>query len=402
MGLNRPTPVFGRRDTQSFGPSEVTGLRQRLMEARAAAGAAGLWVLENKVAGDGSIHRTPLQPLPFRIGRSPGLQLVLQSAHVSKAHAEIYTDGVALRVRDLGSRNGTFLNREQVTDAPLHDGDVLHLGDFEFRVTRDVSPEREDDDAGTLVRTAPLSRHFMAGAANVARLLAERAVTMFFQPIVSLPSLRVVAYEALGRGRLEGLPESPVELFDLAGALGPEKQAELSRLFRLKAVELVRDRAEPPVLFLNTHPVELEAPGLVESLEELRTMAPNVDLILEIHESALTDIPFITSLRGRLLEINVGLAYDDFGIGQARLLELAEAPPHYLKFDRKFVRGLDEAPTSRQRLVASLVAAARELLVKTVAEGVETEQEAAACMRAGFLLAQGYHFGRPGPVETIG
>ncbi len=398
---NRPTPVFGRRDTQSFGPSEVTGLRQRLMEARAAAGAAGLWVLENKVAGDGSIHRTPLQPLPFRIGRSAGLQLVLQSAHVSKAHAEIYTDGVALRVRDLGSRNGTFLNREQVTDAPLHDGDVLHLGDFEFRVTRDVPPEK-DDDVGTLVRTAPLSRHFTAGAALVPRLLADRAVTMFFQPIVSLPSTRVVAYEALGRGRLEGLPENPVELFDLAGALGPEKQAELSRLFRRKAVELVRERPEPPVLFLNTHPVELESPGLVESLEDLRTFAPNVDLILEIHESALTDISFITSLRGRLLEINVGLAYDDFGIGQARLLELAEAPPHYLKFDRKFVRGLDGAPTSRQRLVASLVAAARELLVKTVAEGVETEEEAAACMRAGFSHAQGYHFGRPGPVETVG
>jgi EAL domain-containing protein (putative c-di-GMP-specific phosphodiesterase class I) len=224
---------------------------------------------------------------------------------------------------------------------------------------------------------------------------------MFFQPIVSLPSMRVVAYEALGRGRLEGLPESPVELFDLAGALGPEKQAELSRLFRHRAVELVRDRPEPPVLFLNTHPVELESPGLIESLEELRTFAPNVDLILEIHESALTDISFITSLRGRLLEINVGLAYDDFGIGQARLLELAEAPPHYLKFDRKFVRGLDSAPTSRQRLVASLVAAARELLVKTVAEGVETEDEAAACMRAGFTHAQGYHFGRPGPVETM-
>jgi EAL domain-containing protein (putative c-di-GMP-specific phosphodiesterase class I) len=403
MGLNRPTPVFGRRDTQSFGPSEVTLLRQRLVEARATAGAAGLWVLENRVAEDGSIHRTLVLPLPFRIGRSPGLPLVLHSVHVSKVHAEIYSDKLSLRVRDLGSRNGTFLNREQVTDAPLHDGDVLHIGDFEFRVTRDVPPEEEEDEyAGTLVRTAPLSRNFAAGATLLPRLLAERAVTMLFQPIVSLPSLRVVAYEALGRGRLEGLPEGPVELFDLAGALGPEKQAELSRLFRRTAVELVRDRPEPPVLFLNTHPVEFENPGLLESLEELRTFAPNVDLILEIHESALTDIEFITSLRGRLLEINVGLAYDDFGASQARLFELAEAPPHYLKFDRKFVRGLHEAPTTRQRLVASLVAAARELLVKTVAEGVETQDEAAACVRAGFSHAQGYHFGRPAPVETIG
>lgn len=403
MSADRATTIPGARDTQSFSPADTGELRIQLLEARAAAGAAGLWVLESRAGEDGSLQRTPLQPLPFRIGRNPGLQLVLSSAHVSKAHAEIYTDGLALRVRDLGSRNGTFLNREPVADATLHEGDVLHVGDHEFRVARDIPAEDEgDDDAGTLVRTAPLSRHFVSGALKIRELIDQAAVTMFFQPIVTLPSARVAAYEALGRGRMPGLPESPVELFDLAGALGSEAQADLSRLFRRKAVELVRDRPEPPLLFLNTHPVELETPGLLESLEELRNFAPQVDLVLEIHESALAQTDFITWLRGRLMEINVALAYDDFGAGQARLFELAEAPPHYLKFDRRFVTGLDHAPTSRQRLVASLVAAARELLVKTVAEGVETAEEGAACMRAGFSHAQGYHFGRPAPVEKMG
>lgn len=401
MSPDRAVPTFGRpRDTQSFGVPDTAALRAQLLEARAAAGASGLWVLECRLGDDGSLQRTPVQPVPFRVGRSAGLQLVLPSAHVSKLHAEIYTDGLALRVRDLGSRNGTFLNREKVADAALHEGDVLHFGDYEFRVTRDLPEPDVADDEGTLVRTAPLSRHFVSGAEAVRRLIDERAVTMLFQPLVTLPSGRVSAYEALGRGRLAGLPESPVELFDLAGALGAEAQAELSRLFRRRAVELVRDLPEPPLLFLNTHPVELEIPGLLESLEELRTFAPQVDLVLEIHESALAQTDFITWLRGRLMEINVALAYDDFGAGQARLFELAEAPPHYLKFDRRFITGLDHAPTSRQRLVASLVAAARELLVKTVAEGVETAEEAAACMRAGFSHAQGYHFGRPAPVEA--
>jgi pSer/pThr/pTyr-binding forkhead associated (FHA) protein len=49
-----------------------------------------------------------------------------------RPHAEIYTDGLTLRVRDLGSRNGTFLNRAPVKDGPLHDGDVLHVGNYEF------------------------------------------------------------------------------------------------------------------------------------------------------------------------------------------------------------------------------------------------------------------------------
>ena len=401
MSTDRATIPIRARDTQGFSPSDTGQLRAMLHEARAAAGAAGLWVLESRVGEDGSLQRTPVQPLPFRIGRSPGLQLVLPSAHVSKAHAEIYTDGLALRVRDLGSRNGTFLNREPVADATLHEGDVLHVGDHEFRVARDLPGEDECDDQRTLLRTAPLSRHFISGVSKVRELIDQGAVTVLFQPLVTLPSARVAAYEALGRGRLPGLPESPVELFDLA-ALGPEAQAELSRLFRRRAVELVRDRPEPPLLFLNTHPVELEAPGLLESLEKLRSFAPQVDLVLEIHESSLAQTDFITWLRGRLMEINVALAYDDFGAGQARLFELAEAPPHYLKFDRRFVTGLDHAPTSRQRLVASLVAAARELLVKTVAEGVETAEEGAACMRAGFSHAQGYHFGRPAPVGNLG
>jgi EAL domain-containing protein (putative c-di-GMP-specific phosphodiesterase class I) len=399
MTPDRSTPSRAARDTHSFTPSDADALRAGI-EARAAAEAAGSWVLESRMGNDGSLKRTPVYPLPFRIGRTAGVGLVLSSSVVSKVHAEIYAAGPALRIRDLGSRNGTLLNRKRVEDASLHEGDTLHIGDYEFRVARDL-PETEKGNEGTVVMTAPLTRHFLAGAARVPELIEKAAVTMFFQPIVTLTSACPVAYEALGRGRLEGLPESPVELFDLAGGQGPETQALLSRLFRRKAVELVRDRPQPPLLFLNTHPVELERPGLVESLEELRALAPQVDLVLEIHESALAQPEALARMRTRLMEINVALAYDDFGVGQARLFELAEAPPHYLKFDRRFVTGLDRAPTSRQRLVASLVAAARELRVETVAEGIETPLEAAACVRAGFTHAQGYHFGRPAPVEAI-
>jgi EAL domain-containing protein (putative c-di-GMP-specific phosphodiesterase class I) len=403
MSADSSVPVFPRRhDTQEFTPTESSGLRQQLLEARAAAGAVGVWVLESKLGEDGSLQRTPLAPLPFRIGRAAGLELSLQSSHVSKTHAEIYSDGLTLRVRDLGSRNGTFLNREPVKDSVLHDGDVLHVGDYEFRVARDVVEDDAPDTEGTLLNTTPLSRHFVSGAVKVRELIDRAAVTMLFQPIVILPGSRVTAYEALGRGRHPDLPEGPVELFEMAGGLGPEAQAELSRLFRRKAVELVKDRPEPLLLFVNTHPMELERPELLlKSLEELRSYAPQVDLVLEIHESALAETAKITWLRNSLMEINVGLAYDDFGAGQARLFELAEAPPQYLKFDRRFVTGLHSAPITRQRLVASLVAAARELLVKTIAEGVEDQHEAEACERAGFLFGQGYHFARPMPIETF-
>ena len=190
-----------------------------------------------------------------------------------------------------------------------------------------------------------------------------------------------------------------MELFRIAESSGTE--ATLARLFRRKAVELARERPNVGTLFLNTHPVELQQPGLVESLEQLRNLAPRIDLILEIHESALAQPAFLATLREQLSEINVGVAYDDFGSGQARLLELAEAPPHYLKFDRRFITGIEQGPPSRRRLLSSLVAAARELLVKTIAEGVETAAEAEICERVGFTLGQGYHFGRPVPIDQV-
>jgi EAL domain-containing protein (putative c-di-GMP-specific phosphodiesterase class I) len=380
-------------DDRRAAPSrrDTLDLAARPAERRvgAAVGATSNWVLESRF-GDGDVQRTPVRPLPFTIGRAPGLTLMLPSAHVSKLHAEIYSDGLALRVRDLGSRNGTFLNHHPVRDAPLHEGDVLGIGNYEFHL------EPDDKDLSEAAETIPLTRHI--AAARVGELIQKGAVAISFQPIIAFGSGEPVAYEALGTGTLNGLPQNPVELFDIAGALGPEAQAELSRLFRRKAVELVATRRDPPLLFLNTHPADLEQPGLVPSLEELRSENPSAPLVLEVHESALADPEFILGLHGRLAELGIGLAYDDFGAGQARLLELAEAPPDYLKFDRRFVTGIETAPPSRRRLLASLVAAARELMVRTVAEGVETAAEAAECQRAGFSHAQGYYFGRPAPL----
>ncbi len=237
------------------------------------------------------------------------------------------------------------MNHQPVTERAIGDGDILHLGDFEFRIRRREAADLQREDSSETA-THPT------------------------------------------------LPRSPVELLKVAEGIGAA--AELSRLLRRRAIELVRDQATVGGLFLNTHPSELEDPVPVESMEQLRGLAPHLDLILEIHESALGHPAVMASLRDRLSEINLGLAYDDFGSGQASLLELAEAPPHYLKFDRRFIAGIDKGPPSRRRLLASLVAASRELRVKTVAEGVETAAEAEACIRLGLHARPGLLLRPPG------
>jgi EAL domain-containing protein (putative c-di-GMP-specific phosphodiesterase class I) len=362
------------------------------------------WFLETLSEG-GKLRRVRIGVLPFRVGRRQGLELVLPAESVSKLHAEIYGRGEELRLKDLGSRNGSFVNRVQVEDATLVEGDIVHFADFEFRVGRsDLSESKPESGpfghkTTVAVKRPELPHRFVEGTREMRELLRDDLVTSVFQPIVLLARGTVAAYEALGRGLHPGLPEGPLELLRIAESIG--REAELSRLFRRKAVELAVQRRDLPTVFLNTHPVEMTRPGLLESLDELRHAAPQLDLALEIHESVLSRAPAIAELRGLLLERNIALAYDDFGAGQARLLELAEAPPHYLKFDHRFISGLDQAPLAKRRLLESLLTLARELLVKTVAEGIETPGEARVCAEIGFTHAQGFHMGRPRPMAEL-
>jgi len=360
------------------------------------------WYLESLVEGGRQLRRIAVQPLPFRVGRLPDLDLTLASDSVSKEHGELFLRGGVLHVRDLGSKNGTFVNSERVGEAPLREGDIVHFAQVEFRVGRqeiDGGDELGLEPSTVSLGDLKLPEQFVEGTRELPELLRGRQVIMVFQPIVSLPSGTLAGYEALGRGRHPRLPEAPLDLFRIAAGVGAE--AELSQLFRETALELVLVKSRFPALFLNVHPAELETASLVPAVVEARRKVPHLRLTLEVHEGALADLASVDRLRTQLSRSGVGIAYDDFGAGQARLLELAEVPPHYLKFDMSFVRGIDTAPASRQRLLSSLVSVARDLLVYTVAEGVETAEEAEVCMRIGFTHAQGFFFGRPRPIEEI-
>jgi EAL domain-containing protein (putative c-di-GMP-specific phosphodiesterase class I) len=363
------------------------------------------WYLESLVEGGRQLRRITVFPFPFRVGRLPGSNLSLSSDSVSKEHAELYMHEGDLWVRDVGSKNGTFVNSERVTESALHEGDILHVAQVEFRLGRqeiEKTGQKAMEPATASMGNVPLPQHFVDGVRELPELLRDRLVTSVFQPIVSLPSGALAGYEAFGRGQHPRLPESPLELLQIASGLGPDgAEAELSALFRETALDLAATRPRMPALFVNIHHKELGRPGLIEAFAGMGERAFHPRLTLDIQESALARLEIVDQLRTQLAGFGVGLAYDDFGAGQARLLELAEVPPHYLKFDMSFIRGIDSAPLSRQRLLTSLVSVARDLLVYTVAEGVETAEEADVCMRLGFTHAQGYFFGRPRPITEI-
>jgi EAL domain-containing protein (putative c-di-GMP-specific phosphodiesterase class I) len=354
------------------------------------------WFLEGYAPSTGALERTRIDRFPFVIGRRPDLGLTLASPEVSERHAEIARSGDGLTLRDLGSTNGTFVNRRPLSgSAALRPGDVLHFADRELRLVREEVAELPVA-AGTLrMPVVTLPRAFTGFGAELRALLDREAVAVRFEPIVRLADGEVMGYEALARGGSTELPQAPAELFAVAQQVG--LAAELSRLCRRRAVAVAAE--VPPrlpaklPLFLNCHPDEIaEADRLVASLDELAA-AGERPLVLEVHEAAVVEPGVMRRVRQELARRGIGLAYDDFGAGQARLVELSEVPPDYLKLDRRMVQGLDRAPPGRLQVLRALAVLAAELGVVTIAEGVETAAEMAACRTAGLVAAQGFHLG---------
>ncbi len=363
------------------------------------AGTPESWFLEGYLDGGDRLWRTPLGANPFIVGRGPGSDLVLPADGVSFHHAEfqLRRDG-GLWVVDQGSRNGTFVNgRRLKTEERLEEGDLLRFADQEFRLGRKrvVSPFGRQTVSLSAEDFEP---RLLGQGRALEEMIEDRQVLALFQPLVSLRDEEILGYEHLGRGRFQGEITSPAKLFPIAEALGLE--GRLNRL--LREVSFEEAAALPPGrrLFINTHPKELEDVGtLVDSLETVLQSWPELDLVVEIHETAVPDLAVFRRLRQELGVRGIDIAFDDFGTGQARLVELADATPRYLKFDIVWLS--EGAGARRGALLRSLLGLAKDLGIETILEGVETPDQARQAGELGFDYAQGFHYGRPAPASTF-
>lgn len=337
----------------------------------------------------------------FVIGRRPGVNLQIHSPRVSGRHAELLVIGHCLFIRDLGSTNGTYVNRRRIRQpTPLVAGDHIELADVEFRIELDgalssnsVHPTLRNtcQDLDCIEDDWVLSQ--------LDRLIRERAVTPHYQPIVSLANTdRAAGYEALARSKMCGF-ESPYKMFETARIAN--REVELSMVCRQRAVETARLLPSNRPVFVNTHPTESFEVDVLPSVRALRRISPDLPMVVEVHEAAVHDMNSVRAFRAELKDLNVQLAYDDFGAGRSRLMELVKAPPDYLKFDSSLIRNVDQATPHHLRLLKTLVDMSLEFEATPLAEGVETQAELDVCRAMGFELAQGYFFGRPSDVAGL-
>lgn len=350
-----------------------------------------LWFLVGHLSPAGhsgeQVH-IPINASRFTVGRRPDSSLCLPFRTVSSNHAEFVTEPCRLVLHDLGSTNGTYVNGNRLSGAiELKQDDLVQFADVALRLQR---------HAGAVTSATIQEDVYDQALALVQfdKLMSERQVSPYYQPIVDLASGETIAYEVLGRSRLYGI-ETPGAMFRAAAKLNLEVQ--LSNMLRWEGVLQSSCFATPPHLFVNTHPRELIETGLIDAMRAIRETRPLQPLTLEIHEGAVTNVKQMIEIRAALADLDIRLAFDDFGAGQARLVELVNVKPDYLKFDITLIHDLDAASSQKQQMVSSLVRMARDIGIVPLAEGVERDEESCICSDLGFELGQGFFYGKPAP-----
>jgi EAL domain-containing protein (putative c-di-GMP-specific phosphodiesterase class I) len=227
-------------------------------------------------------------------------------------------------------------------------------------------------------------------------------LTLAFQPIIDIDTERVAGVEALVRWPHEerGLlaPGDFIPLAESTGLLAPLGRWVLREACRLGASwRMMLPTGVPFSVAVNISGAQLQNPEITDDLVAAleRSGLPPSYLMLEITESTVARDGDGALHRLRALKsLGVQLAIDDFGMGYSSLSSLERVPVDVLKIDKSFVShvGADE---SRRSLARMIVALGDALSLKTIAEGVERPEQAAALSAMGCAYAQGYYYSRP-------
>jgi len=286
-------------------------------------------------------------------------------------------------------------------------------------------------DTGNLLRDADLAMYAAKGAgrdryalfdpgmyvdilreaddrAEIERALAEGEFTVFYQPIVDLPTSVLIGVEALVRWNHpeRGLigPSDFIPLAETTGLIVPLGQLVLEQACAQLALWCKQFPAARQLrMSVNLSARQFQDAGLVDDVARILT-ASGVNpskIVLEITESLLMqDLEVTVDMLNRLKALGLRLAIDDFGTGYSSLSYLKRFPVDILKIDRSFVEGIS-IHGENATLAEAVVQLGQALQLQTVAEGIETDEQWSTLRELGCDFGQGYLFAKPMAAEDI-
>lgn len=273
-----------------------------------------------------------------------------------------------------------------------------------FRVTGATLPDRQSPSApAALAADDPRETlHPVPHRPEVTwdgdlRAVIDRGIKTVYQPLVDIQSRDVVGYEALARGPAGSVLESPSVLFDAA-----RKQGVTAALDRACCGAALRGALDaglysPAAVFVNIEPEVIGAEIDSVGRAFLRDAHRRLRIFFEVTERALMARPAeLLDTVERMRAAGFGIALDDVGSDHGSLALLPLLRPDVVKLDMSLVH---DHPSRRSGDVMNGVCAyAEQTGALIVAEGIETAAHLIAAKSLGATLAQGWLFGRPGPL----
>jgi diguanylate cyclase (GGDEF)-like protein/PAS domain S-box-containing protein len=312
----------------------------------------------------------------------------------------------------VGSLQGPFLYRDQrlfvgasigVAIGP-RDGETVE----EMIRNADLALYRAKDGSGNDIRFFEPSFHARAEERRRIELALHGAVdagefTLNYQPVVEAETLEIRSFEALLRWHNPELGQiSPAKFIPIA-----EETGMLGRIGEWVLRTACREAMSWPSdvsVAVNVSPRQLRDPGFIVTLVSALTQAGLEPrrLELEVTETVFLELTAATQKALQQIQsLGVRLAMDDFGTGYSSLGYLRKAEFDTLKIDRSFVQSMSVDDAESTAIIRAVVALAGSLGMKTVAEGVATQEQLDLVRTLGCDRVQGYIFSRPVSGSTV-
>jgi len=250
---------------------------------------------------------------------------------------------------------------------------------------------------------AQLSEHLTLERA-LRQAMHDDQIYVEYQPVVDLQTGLLVSFEALARWRSPALgvvsPGRFIPVAEKSGLIVAMTESIVRKVLKQLSEWQQAGLLLAPVA-VNVAPLQFERTQFPIYVQET-ALEFGVDprwLNFEVTESAWMQnsskhIVMIDSLRLEGSRIYI----DDFGTGFSNLSYLKTLPVDAVKIDQSFVRGIETDP-SDDAIVGGIITMARQLSLATVAEGIETAEQAQRLRTLGCLYGQGYYFSRPMPAD---
>jgi len=227
-------------------------------------------------------------------------------------------------------------------------------------------------------------------------------LTLLYQPIVDLERGRLAGVEALVRWAHPGhgviTPDRFIEIAEETGAILPIGHWVAREACRQAARWLEEGTVgQETFISVNVSAREIQSLGFVDGVKAVlaETGLDPTRLVLEITETALLKAtPATVATLDAVRALGIRTVIDDFGTGYFSLSHLRQFPVDGLKIASEFVQDMDEDSKSAA-LAGAIIAMSRSLGIETVAEGIETAEQAERMRGLGCVFGQGYAFARP-------